>query len=88
LEQQGAHDVIGGSDEPLGFAILGRGVWAGQAEANTVFSKIIMKRVSKEFAPIVTLQAFNSNLELSGNIMEKTLKSNTSVRFITQRKGP
>jgi hypothetical protein len=64
------------------------GVWAGQAEANTMFGKIIAKSVCEEFATVVTLQAFNSNVKLSGNIMEETFKSNTSVRFISQRKGP
>jgi hypothetical protein len=64
LEHEGSHDVVGGMNYALGFAILLRSVWTRHAECNAVGKKESASSDVIKFSTIVTLHTFDSGGEL------------------------
>jgi hypothetical protein len=83
-----ANDIVCSTEKAFSFAILGRGVGAGEAEGYTMVGEEITEGTSEEFTTIITLHALDSHMKLSENKLKETLNSGTCIRFISQGEGP
>ena len=81
LEEQGAGDIVGGTNHALGFAILLRGIGARHAERNTFSKKESTRRRVVKLTVVVTLHGFDGATKLSEHIGEKIRKDRESVRL-------
>jgi hypothetical protein len=88
LNKKSANDIICGANETFGFTILRRGVGTREAESNPIVSEESAKGVGEKLATIITLHALNGYMKLSTHELTKFLNYRTSIRFISQRKGP
>ena len=88
LEQQRAHDIVGGADHALSLAVLGGGVGTRHPELDAVGEKEGARGGVVELAAVITLDSFDDAIELSGHPREKVRKSGERVRLQTQRKSP
>ena len=65
--KEGTDHVVYGADFSFGFAVLGRGVRAGESKKGTIFCKVSNEGEIVKFMTIVTLELFNGFLELGLN---------------------
>jgi hypothetical protein len=88
LNQKGAYDVVGGTDNTLGLTVLWGSVRARHPKEHAMREE---KRASGrivEFTTVVTLNALNCGAKLCGDISKKVSKSSKSVGFLAQWEGP
>ena len=64
MHEEGANGVVGGANETLGLAVLGRGMGEGEAVGNAMGGEERMKRGVDEFTTIIALHAFNEHVKL------------------------
>ena len=81
LEEQGAGDIVGGTNNALGFAILLRGIGARHTERNTFSKKESTRRRVGKLTTVVTLHRFDGATKLSEHIGEKIREDRESVRL-------
>ena len=67
LEQQGVHDIVGGTNHTLGLAVLSGSVGARHAELNAVGEEERTGGGVVELAPVVALNGLNGTTKLSGH---------------------
>lgn len=88
MDENGANDVVGCAYSTLSFAILRRGVGAGEAKCSPKGSKKSAVGGVVELFAIVTLDCANGAVEMSANEGVEVRESGMNVRFKTQRKAP
>ena len=81
LEEQGASDIVDGTNHALGFAILLRGIGARHAERNTFSKKESTRRRVVKLTAVVTLHGFDDATKLGEHIGEKISEDRKSVRL-------
>ena len=87
LEQQGVHDIVGGTNHTLGLAVLSRSVGARHMKLNAVGEKERTRGGVVELAPVVTLNGLNGTTKLSGHPGEEVRERLESIGFQAQRKS-
>ena len=88
LEQQGTHNVVGGTDNAFGLAILGGGVGTRHAKVNAMSEEESASAGVVKLATVVTLDVLDRGTELCSHIREKMRDSGKSVGLKTKRKRP
>ena len=88
MEEKRANDVVGGTDEPFGLAVLGRRVRARETENDAVSREELAKVSGEKFTAIVTLQTLHKDMKLSKEKRKETLQSGACIGFSTKREGP
>lgn len=81
LKQQGADNVISGANNPLGFTVLRRGVWAGHQKLHAFGEEKGPHGRIIKLAPVVTLNIINCESKLSGDISKKVRQRGEHIRF-------
>ena len=71
LEEQGASDIVDGTNHALGFAILLRGIGARHTERNTFSKKEGTRHRVVKLTTVVTLHGFDGTTKLSVHIGKK-----------------
>jgi hypothetical protein len=77
------HGVIGGTNHPFSLAILGRGIWVGHAQLNTVREKEGAGGGVIKLTTIVTLDDLDGEVELCGHPREEVMERGESVGLRT-----
>jgi len=88
LEQQGAHDVVGGANHALGLAVLRRSVGAGHPQLHTEGQEEGTGRRVVKLSPVVALNTLDGATELRGHPSEEARERGKRVRLQAQRKSP
>jgi hypothetical protein len=88
LEEKRTHHVVRGTNDALGFTVLGRGVWAGHAKLGAVSEEERAGGGVVELASIIALDSLDGGAELCTCVGEKLRQCRESVRFKPQRKCP
>ena len=88
LEQQGAHDIVGGTNHALDLAVLGGGVGTRHPELDTVRKEEGAGRGVIELPSIITLNTPNGATKLRGYVSGKVREGGEGVGLMAQRKGP
>jgi hypothetical protein len=86
LEQQGAHDIVGGTNHALSLTVLWGGVGTRHLKLDTMRKKEGASGVVKLMF-IVALDTPNGTTELCGHISEKVREHGERVRLMAQWKG-
>jgi len=86
LDQKGTHDVVRGANHPLSLAVLGRDIRTRHTQLNTLREKERTGGVI-ELTPIVTLDDFNGEAELSRHPGKEVQECGKSLRLGAQRKS-
>jgi hypothetical protein len=74
LKKQGAHHIINGAENVLGFTILWRSVWATHPQNHPISGEEYARGSVVELTTIVTLDDFDGAAKLCGDISEKINK--------------
>ena len=91
LEQQGVHDIVGGTNHTLGLAVLSGSVGALHTGPNAMGEEEIARGGVGKLTPVVTLNGLNGTTKLSGHPNKEVgerLESLESFGFQAQRKSP
>jgi hypothetical protein len=80
LKQQSANNVVGGAQHTLGFTIFRRSVWVGHPMVHVMSKEKLPRRVV-ELTPIIILDAFDHEVELSANKRKELGDSQKDVRL-------
>lgn len=73
MKEEGAHDVIGGTDNALSLPVLRGGVRARKTISNAVSGEKGAEGRVDEFTTVIALQSFDDYIILSANEGEKAL---------------
>ena len=71
LEQEASDTIVNSADHPLRSAVLLGCIGTREAELNAMSGKVIMELGIVIFFAVVTLEGFDSSVELSLNICNK-----------------
>ena len=88
MKQQCAHDVIDGSNDTFGFAILLGCVRARKTKMNTLLKEKRASSIVVEFATIVALNKLDTTMEMSEHIAMKVSQSVECFRFQFKWESP
>ena len=88
VEKKSAHHIGNGSDDSFGFAILLRGVGAGQAIGDPISIKESVEIFVVKFAAIVALETLDRGVKLCFDVSVEFGKDREHLRFKVQRKNP
>jgi hypothetical protein len=81
LEQEGANDIICGTNNAFSFAVLGRGVGVGHTEVDTMGEEEHAGAGVVKLAAVIALDALDGDTELSLNIGKEVRQGGESVRL-------
>jgi hypothetical protein len=87
LEQQGAHDIVGGANHALGLAILRGGVGARHPKLNTMGQEEGARGVIK-LSSVIALDTADGVTKLHENVGKEVREGGESVRFEARQKSP
>ena len=79
MKNECMHDVIGGTKEAFGLAILRRRVWAGETISDAVEGEKRSEGVVDELTPVITLHGLNHDVVLCAHKREEALESGGRV---------
>jgi hypothetical protein len=88
LKEQGTQHIIDGANDAFGFTILRRSVGTRHPQKDPFGGEECARGGIVELTAIVTLDGFDGAAKLCGDISEKMLQGEKSVRFSAQRKSP
>jgi hypothetical protein len=88
LKEKGAHGVVGGANHLLSLAILRRGIWARNAQLNTVRDKECSGGGVIKLTTIVTLDSLDGETELCGHPSKEVKERGKCIRLRTEGKNP
>lgn len=88
LEQQGADNIVSGSNDALSFTVLGGGVGTGHAQVHAMGEEEHAGAGVVELAPVVALDRLYLSTKLSGHMSKEISRSKERVRFQAQGKSP
>jgi hypothetical protein len=88
LEQQGAHDIVGGMNHALSLAILWGRVETRHSKMDTVRKEEGASGGFVKLTSIVALGIPVGTTKLRGHISEKVRERGEHVRLMAHRKGP
>ena len=83
LEQQGANNIIGRSNDAFSFTVLRRGVRAGHAKVDAPGEEESTGAGVVKLAPVVALNSLYGGAELGGGVGNEVGERAESVRFNT-----
>ena len=86
--KKGADNIVSGSDEPFGLAVLRRGVRARKTIGDAVGGEEVTESCIDEFAAVVALHSFDDDVKLSIHEREEALEGGRCVGFGAKWKGP
>ena len=88
VNKKSTDNVIERAERAFCFAILRRGIWAGETKKYAVLEKEVpILKVVKLFA-IVTLYKFDGEEEVGSDVFLKVKENGVNIRFVAQGKGP
>jgi hypothetical protein len=88
LEQQGVHDIVGGTNHAFSLTILWTRIGTRHSKLDTVRKKEGVCGGVVKLTSIVTLDTPDCTTKLRGHIDEKVRERGERVRVMAQRKGP
>ena len=88
LKQKGTNDIISGTDNSFSFTVLGRSVWAGHAQVNTIGEEEGARARVVKLAPIIALHRFHHGTKLWTHLRKEVSQCGECVRFNTKGKSP
>ena len=88
LKQEGAHNVVDGTNDALSLTVLRRSIGARHAQVCTMGEEERAGAGVIELPTIVALDGLHCGAKLGANIREKVSQSSEGVKFEAQSKHP
>ena len=88
LDQKGAHHIVCRANHQLSLAVLGRGIRTRHTQLNTPREEEGTGGGVIELTPVVTLDGFNGEAELSGHPGKEVEEGGEGLRLGAQRESP
>ena len=88
LKQQGADNIVDGTNDTLSFTVLGGGVWTGHPKQCAFHEEKGTGGRIVKLAPVVALNSLHGAAELCRDIGKEMGQSSEGVRFELKWKSP
>jgi hypothetical protein len=88
MKKKGSYRIVEGMQDPFGFAVLCRGVWAGKAQHGAMCRQGGGCGVVDKFRAIVSLKAFYGKDKLGTNVGNKINNFLVDIRLAPKGGGP